>query len=247
MPFLSPDALSLVDIFLLLVILIGMPLESLLSRGPVRARIRAGVPGARVRLYRQTMILLWGVALPILLVWLVGGRSWADLGFRLEAGWMSWAGWGLAALLTGFFLWQYVAVRTQPAFREKYRDSLSKAGDSLYFMPETATDHKVFRLTGITAGITEEIIFRGYLFWSLGMVMPLWAAAGLSLAVFVFLHIYQGVENLGAVFVTGAIVTAVVLMTGSLWPAIALHILIDILNIDTVWIARTAPELVEAD
>lgn len=240
MPFLNAGAFSLFDVVLLLVILVGLPVEAQLSRGRMKDIILSGRPGARRRLYIGTMLMLWGLTLPILLAWRLGGRDWGDLGFRFESGWSSLAGWSLAALTAAVFHQQYLAVKTRPDVRRKMREEFEKAGEALYFMPRTKDEHSLFRLTGITAGITEEVLFRGYLLWALGLIMPLWLAAAISLAVFVFLHLYQGVSQLVPVFVLGAIMTATVILSGSLWPAIALHVLVDVLNNDTLWLARNA-------
>ena len=66
-----------------------------------------------------------------------------------------------------------------------------------------------------------------------------WAAAGVALLVFTGLHAYQGVNQLPAVFAMGGLITLVFVLSGSIWPAIALHIFVDVINNSTVWKART--------
>ncbi|MCA8900113.1 MAG: CPBP family intramembrane metalloprotease [Hyphomonas sp.] len=241
MPIFSPDALSLVDILLACLLVIGLPLEGELARGGVLAKVRAGAPGARIRLYRQTIFMLWGLTLPLLVVWAVAGRDWAALGFGIAGGWTALAGWALAALACGFFLLQYFNVRLSPAARAEARKVFSKMDGALCFLPATEKERGLYRLTGLTAGITEEILFRGYLIWAFGLIVPVWAAAAASLALFVFLHRYQGRAGLIQVAGIGIVLTLVVLLSGSTWPAIALHIVTDIANGETAWQA-TQPE-----
>jgi len=109
------------------------------------------------------------------------------------------------------------------------------------FMPHTEEERKVFDLMGVTAGITEEIIFRAYLIWALSLLMPVWAAALCALVVFTLLHIYQGAKQLPAIFLLGGTMTLVFLLSGSIWPAIALHVFVDLINNSTIWKARTLP------
>ena len=239
MPFLSETGLSLVDIALLAIIVIGLPFEALFNLKKSREELASGVPGVRVKHYFTTILMLWGIAIPILVAWAAGGRNWADLGFTLQAGWMAYTGWGLAALIAAFFIYQHAVVSGSASTREEYRDGLAKNPLIGNFMPQTQDEKRVFDLMGITAGITEEIIFRGYLIWAFSLVLPLWGAALVALSVFTVLHLYQGARQLPAIFLMGGLVTLVFIVSGSIWPAIALHIFVDVINNSMVWRART--------
>ena len=173
MPFLESESLSLVDILMLLVIVAGLPLEALLTLKRSRSELASGRPGVRIKHYTQTIFLLWVVALPILVVWAAGDRDWAELGFALQGGWMSLAGWGLAALIAIFFLAQFSMVSRSEATRNQLRKAIAKNPVMTNFMPHTEDEKHLFHLVGTTAGITEEIIFRGYLIWAFGLYLPL--------------------------------------------------------------------------
>ena len=239
MPFLDTTALSLVDIALLLIIVIGLPVEALINLKKSREELASGAPGVRVKHYFLTILMLWGIALPILVVWAAGGRNWAELGFTLQAGWMAYVGWALAALIGAFFVYQHSVVSASAKTREEYREGLAKNPLMGNFMPHNEDEKRVFDLMGITAGITEEIIFRGYLIWAFSLALPLWGAAIAALLVFTFLHIYQGARQLPAIFAMGGLITLVFVLSGSIWPAIALHIFVDVINNSTIWKART--------
>ena len=64
-----------------------------------KAKIAAGNdPDARLKLYNETLAVLWGVAAMCTAFWLLSGRSFAELGFRGPAeGWRGGVCWGLAA------------------------------------------------------------------------------------------------------------------------------------------------------
>ena len=59
-----------------------------------------------------------------------------------------------------------------------------------------------------------------------------------ALVVFTLLHAYQGPKNMSVVFLMGGIVTLIFVLSGSIWPAIAVHIFVDILNGQTISKAR---------
>ena len=238
MPILSATGLSLVDIFVLGVIVIGLPLEALLTLKKSRAELASGKPGVRVKHYTQTIFLLWAVALPILILWAASDRNWADLGFTLQGGTLALFGGGRAGLIATVFLFQYSMVARSASARAQLQDAFSKSSTMTNFMPQTEDEKHLFHLLGTTAGITEEIIFRGYLIWAFSLFAPLWAAALASLFVFTILHLYQGARQLPGVFAMGALVTLVFVLSGSIWPAIAIHIFVDVINNSMVWKAR---------
>ncbi|MEO1358842.1 MAG: type II CAAX endopeptidase family protein [Pseudomonadota bacterium] len=239
MPIVSATELSLVDIFFLTVIVLGLPLETLLNLKKGRAELASGVPGVRVKHYSQTIYMLWGISLPLLVFWAVSERSWADLGFALETGWLAYTGRGLAGLIAAFFVYQHSLVARSAETRQQFQSGLAKNTLMTNFMPQTDEERRVFNILGVTAGITEEIIFRAFLIWAFAWFMPIWAAAGAALLVFTLLHLYQGANQLPAVFAMGGLITLVFVLSGSIWPAIALHIFVDVINNSTVWKART--------
>lgn len=239
MPVLSADSLSLVDILLLGVIIVALPLEAFINLKSSRAELASGKPGVRVKHYTQTILWLWVISLPIIVLWATANRSWAELGFRLDANLWALSGWVLALLIAAFFALQFAQVTRSDSVRAQIRDHMSKNSIMTNFMPQTDEERRVFNLMGVSAGIAEEIVFRGYLIWAFTLFMPVWSAATLALLVFTILHAYQGLSQLPGVFAMGALVTLVFLLSGSLWPAIALHIFVDVINNGTVWRART--------
>lgn len=241
MPILSAESLSLVDIVMLAVIVIGLPLETLLTLKSGRAELASGKPGVRIKRYTQTIFLLWGLALPIIILWATSGRDWAALGFQVQSGTIAIAGWALAGLMAIFFVYQLALVTRSASVRDDFRNGLAKDEIMSNFMPQTEAERRVFNLMGVSAGIAEEIIFRGYLIWALSLFMPVWVAATGALLVFTLLHLYQGAKQLPTIFMFAALATLVFVLSGSLWPAIAVHIFIDVINNQTIWKARMSP------
>jgi membrane protease YdiL (CAAX protease family) len=89
----------------------------------------------------------------------------------------------------------------------------------------------------VSAGVCEEFIFRGYLIWAFQPLFGSWGAAALSVIAFAAAHSYQGVKGALAVGVLGILFTLVVLTCGSLWPAMALHALVDMGHGLMAWLA----------
>ena len=65
------------------------------------------------------------------------------------------------------------------------------------------------------------------MFWYLGHVMPLWAAAIVTSVMFGFGHIYQGIANVPKITLVGGVFAGLYLLTGSLWLPMLLHAVFD--------------------
>jgi membrane protease YdiL (CAAX protease family) len=81
-----------------------------------------------------------------------------------------------------------------------------------------------------TAGICEEILFRGYLIWMLTPWLGLLGAAAVSAVMFGLAHGYQGGKFGPRAFYAGFVMTAFVLATGSIIPGMVLHALVDLVG-----------------
>lgn len=97
-------------------------------------------------------------------------------------------------------------------------------------IPRTARERRYAAAVAVTAGITEEILFRGALI-ALGIEifhLPATAAAALSLILFAGVHAYQGRLGMLSAGFLGFGFTAVTVLGGSLLPAIVMHIAADL-------------------
>jgi membrane protease YdiL (CAAX protease family) len=81
----------------------------------------------------------------------------------------------------------------------------------------------------ISAGISEEIVFRGYLQRQLtALTGRTWLALLLQVTVFGIAHGYQGVQNCVAIALYGALFTLLALWRKSLRPGMIAHACTDI-------------------
>ena len=92
-----------------------------------------------------------------------------------------------------------------------------------------------FIFLAIAAGISEEIIFRGYLihylvFWLNNDFQGILTACIASSALFAFLHGYQGVYSMIKIFFLSLMFSAIFVWSESLLIVILVHAIIDTLS-----------------
>jgi len=203
-------------------------------------RSEADPTRARLWLWSSWMILLWTQVAAGVALWISNGRTWETLRFVWPQGWRLS---GAIALLLAFAITQSRTAiriaRSKPGKRFKMAYP-----DAEKLSPHTQSEMRWWVALSLTAGFCEEFIFRGYLIWAFQPILRLWGAAAFSLVVFAFAHAYQGARGILLVGVVGLLFTLVVLISGSLWPAIVLHALVDIAQGLIAWlvIRRMADE-----
>ena len=89
---------------------------------------------------------------------------------------------------------------------------------------------RLFRGVSVTAGVCEEILFRGFLIWYLATFFGLTVAVFASSAVFGLGHAYQGAGGILKTGVIGLVMAGLYVLSGSLWPPVALHAATDVVN-----------------
>jgi len=183
---------------------------------------------SRLPLYNKTIMMLWGVAIVCVTGWFYSNRSLEALGLSwTEPGWRGWIAWGVVGFGFAYLVYSAITLTLSASARQQVRTQLSGA-DLDFMRPRTAIEHHRFKILSFTAGVTEEIIFRGFLIAVLSLFMPMVLAAIIAVTLFGIGHIYQGFAGIIHTSLIGGILTAIYLIGGSLWPAILVHILIDL-------------------
>lgn len=182
-----------------------------------------------IRQYRKTGLTLWALCLACLACWHVAGLPFGQLGLQAPAGWSGALAWALAGAAILYGLYSLITAALNRTARSALRTQLDEAEGFDQLRPRRLSEHLGFQALSITAGITEEIIFRGFLMATLALVMPIWAAALASISLFIIAHAYQGMSGMLRILPITVLMTAVVLLGGSLWPAIIIHALADAL------------------
>lgn len=195
-------------------------------------------PGrARLWLYSAGIGQLWALAAFVAALWLYQRRPWGALRLVAPEGWRLWASVGLVLALA-ITLAAPIRKIARPRPRRRFKMSSEVEARA----PHTRSELARWAALSVSAGFSEELIFRGYLIWVFRPVLGLWGAAAFSLVVFTVAHGYEGAKSALAAGIVGGLLTAVVLLLGSLWPAIALHVLVDLQQGLVAWLVlRNAP------
>ncbi|WP_019960337.1 CPBP family intramembrane glutamic endopeptidase [Woodsholea maritima] len=192
-----------------------------------RAQRAKGVQIDRLKHYNSAMVLLWSLALICLICWHVSDLSWAQLGFRLPTGWRAWISWGLSGMIITYLIYTLIAAALHAPSRISMRQQFETAADLDLIRPRTEKDHARFQGLSLTAGITEEIVFRGFMIGALALIAPLWLAAIFALIWFILGHVYQGLKGMITILPISILLTVIFVIGQSLWPVILVHVLVD--------------------
>lgn len=98
-------------------------------------------------------------------------------------------------------------------------------------LPRTGRERRLFAGLSVAAGFGEELAYRGFAVPVLAPILGgAWAAAAFTSLVFGVLHAYQGPVGIVRTASLGAMLAASLVLSGSLWPAIAAHVVVDLVG-----------------
>jgi membrane protease YdiL (CAAX protease family) len=216
--------MTVFDWYYVALIASGLLIDHFVNWPALLHRSELDPPAARLWLWRGWMALLWTLVGVGMALWLVNERAWPTLGMTLPRGWRLWVS---VALVVGFALHQALTaakIARMSGPKPKLRAQFGKLAIAL---PHTLAELSWFVAASLTAGFCEEFLFRGYLIWAFAPLLGWWGAAALSLAAFAAGHTYQGKAGFIRSALAGGVFTALVVLFGSLVPAISLHALVD--------------------
>jgi len=217
-----------VDHIFILALFLALPLYGLFETRGYEARARAGEPFDRIRFYRHTAIMEWAILAAVTAAWFFFGRPFGDLGLTKPAGVGFHAGAAVLLLVIGQLLYSWRCAKRASA-PEKAKQ-LESIGEIVQFVPHTRCEFRSFVYVSITAGIVEEIVYRGFVLWYLSLFMPVWLALAVSSIGFGLAHSYQGVKGAVRCGLVGLAFGILYVVTGSIWLPIIGHALLDVLQ-----------------
>lgn len=186
---------------------------------------------ARLWLYPTLVVQLWTMVAAVAALWVYERRPWSALRLIALHGWRLLGSTGLLFVVAIMLGATIVKVA-----RPRRRRRIKMPGHVEGLAPHTSLELCWWALVSLSAGFSEELIFRGFLIWAFNPLLGLWGAAALSVLVFALAHGYQGGKGVLAVGIVGGLLTALVLIFGSLWPAITIHALIDLEQGVVAWL-----------
>lgn len=230
-----------VDHVFVLLLFVVQPIYGALAYPRFLRKIEAGESVSRTKLYRHTFVQQWSALTVLGIVWYVLSRPAADLGLIAPGGTGFYVG-TIINVLAGAFLVQSWRNARQMTVEQKTKHAAA-LGHLAHVLPRSLRQYRHFFGLSVTAGIAEEIVYRGFVIWYLAQVMPLWAAVIVSSVVFGLGHSYQGTSGAIRTGVAGLVFAVLYVFTGSIWLPIIGHALVDILQGKMVYeILRDAPQ-----
>src|SRR5690349_14690869 len=181
---------TLVDVALVLLYAVIFVVVETLRLPQTRARMYAAPLGARAKEYYFTMLMEWALAGLVFARLAFGHLPAAAIGLTLPHGAVGWIVTALALALVGWLL------RKQSRGAQKSdraRASMARAlAKMAWMLPREKREFAAFGLLSLTAGVCEEVLFRGHLLAFLDSLIGPWAGTAVSVVAFGLAHAYQG-------------------------------------------------------
>ena len=224
--------MTLLDHLFALILLVGLAVSAAWNAWNMArlARRIADDPNARTNEYLWTIAIEWGLTLALLAWWQWAARPLPALGVVLPEGTGAW--WTLLVCTggIGFYAQQARTVAASPDAQASLRKQLESQPNVRMILPVTVREARVFGGVAITAGICEEVLYRGYLLWYLQSLGLGRGAVAVAIVAFGLAHVFQGIRGMVGTGVMGAVFMGLYLLTGSLVAPIVLHATVDLAN-----------------
>lgn len=190
----------------------------------------------RSQYYISIIIGLWIPTISILLLVFVTELKLNDIGIAIPNIDTAPLGSVMTYFIIGICL-LYLLIVIYYHFNNKIRTKLIQAKENQLntvsfsdMMPVTSREKHIWNYVSLTAGVTEEIIYRGFLIFSLSYLFPsftIWLVIIISSLLFGLAHTYQGVIGVIRTAIIGILFSGLYIGLGSILPLIVFHFLID--------------------
>ncbi|MDI1463718.1 CPBP family intramembrane metalloprotease [Catellatospora sp. KI3] len=193
-------------------------------RGLLVKRLTAD-PSQRSAVYRRMMILSWSTAALVPLTVLVSPDLTAA-----DAGWARPGGDGLDYALAAMLMLSLLSGTVRLRRRLRKGTGVSLPSGVAVLLPRNRRERLLAALVAVSAGVTEEVVFRGLLIGATAALyqLPVALTAAASAVLFLAGHAYQGRRGLPGIVVLTLVFTTVYLVSGSILLPIALHVCHDL-------------------
>jgi len=199
---------------------------------------------ARVGYYAIVTFGQWIPVAALFVVMAFSDITFADIGFTLPSFHLNPAITAItltaAVLWTAYIFYRIIAFIISAKHRQRCNDLLAKksSGNDYYDLvcyklmtPRTKKEKRWWALLSLSAGICEEIIFRGAFVFLVASIFPnisIYLVFIILVGLFGLFHFYQGVKGFILTTLAGAFLTLLYIASGTLIFVVVLHFLIDI-------------------
>jgi len=231
----------LIFIILLIMLTILYPISGVKVINKLKKSYGDGSTNRKVGFYRETILWSWFPLLLIFLLIPISNIGLADIGLKwIQIDFSSLSKWIVYPVI-GFYLlhlfqniYYIIVFKINNEKREKVAKGI--ADDFKWFLPITKKEKLVWNYLSISAGITEEILYRGYFFFALAIIFPalnLVSILLVSTLIFGIGHIYLGKEVIKSTLL-GLIFGIYFIVFDSVIPVIIIHITQDLVLRDII-------------
>ena len=179
----------------------------------------------RTKTYIYTMLFMWLPTLLLLFLVAQGHIQPAAIGLTWQP---SIANLIAAALVIAFIIYSVVGLTQLRKDNSNDAEIVKSLEFVNWLMPRKPGELKLFVLgVSVTAGVCEELLFRGFLLNELMAHMPVYGAVIVSSLMFGLPHIYQGPIHVLRTACMGAFLAILYLVCDSIYVPIVMHVLFD--------------------
>ena len=215
-----------IDHILAFILCVGIPLYGALQRQDGFSNISFSSEQKK-RIYISGSFSLFIMGTLVMLVWLLFKRPLGEIGLTQPSNFRSW--WWMTIVFAGIYMLDTVITLSSKKGIDKTVDNWKKKTP---FLPTKTNELPEYFLLCFSAGVFEEIAYRGYLVnycWYLFDGNNYQQIFAIILPAFVFslAHFYQGTKAVFKIFILAVFFGYLFLYSGSLLIVMILHFLVD--------------------
>lgn len=226
----------IISYLLLVFLIVYTPVYGYISYQRLKKDVQTK-PGTRVKYYYRILLEVWIPTLIIIVLTGVSSLTLYDIGIRkiaIENQWVSYLAFALFTLHLVSLIYHSYKMK----YNAKYKEKICASGQFAHIkemLPVTLKEQKIWNIVSISAGISEEILYRGFLLFFLEYVFPsfsVWIVLIFSAIIFGLGHTYQGLSGVIKTSLIGLYFGFLYLGFGSILPIMLLHTFVDYISKD---------------
>ena len=181
-------------------------------------------PIRRHQKLRASVIVKWVLTADVLLVWRIGSPD--TMPVLMASSWWWWIVGEIVVLAAVCAVVIPIRLRT-PAYRARSAKAATRIAS---LVPRTRQERRFIVVVAITAGVTEEVVYRAFLLPYLAWLAPgrsMLGVVAIGSVIFGLAHAYQGWRGVLQTTALGFVFSGIYLASGLALPII-LHTVIDL-------------------